>query len=85
MNLNMQGLVEGRKDKYRTAARIIRQIEGLLALQQVNHNMARYQSIKAKQKELLELANRFSPYSAAVKYCLKETGLVWAVNIAIAA
>jgi type I restriction enzyme M protein len=45
----------------------------------------RKQHIKAKQKELLELANKFSPYSAAVKYCLKESGFEWATDLAIAA
>jgi uncharacterized protein (TIGR02646 family) len=84
MNLNMEGLVEGRKDRYRKTARIIRQIEKLLVQQRLNYNMARHQLIKAKQKELLELANKFSAYSAAVKYCLKESGLEWAVNLAIA-
>jgi len=85
MNLNMEGLVEGRRDKYRKAARIIRHIERLLVQQRIKHDMARHQTIKAKQKELLELASKFSPYSAAVKYCLKESGLEWAINIAIAA
>ncbi|MCU4176445.1 hypothetical protein [Carboxylicivirga sp. N1Y90] len=85
MNLNMHGLVEGRRDNYRKAARIVRETQALLALQNLNYDMARQQSIKANQKSLLELANKFSPYSAAVKYCLKESGLEWAVNIAIAA
>lgn len=85
MNLNMPGLVEGRRGNYRKAAIIIRETQALLALQDINHNMARHQVIKSKMKELHELANKFSPYSAAVKYCLKESGLEWAVNIAIAA
>ena len=85
MNLNMQGLVEGRRDNYRKAARIVMETQALLALQDINHDMARHQVIKSKMKELHELANKFSPHSAAVKYCLKESGLEWAVNIAIAA
>jgi uncharacterized protein (TIGR02646 family) len=85
MNLNMPGLVEGRKDKYRRAARKVRETQALLTLQDINHDMARHQLIKANMKELHELANKFSLYSAAVKYCLKESGLEWAVNIAIAA
>lgn len=85
MNLNMIGLVEGRRDKYRKTARLIRQIEQLLVLQTANFDLARRQSIKAKQTELFELANRFSEYSAAVKYCLYECGHVWAIKIAIAA
>ncbi|MCG9881752.1 MAG: hypothetical protein MH472_14245 [Bacteroidia bacterium] len=85
MNLNMQGLVEGRRDNYRKAAILIRETQELLALQSINYDMARHQAIKSKQKSLLDLANKFSPYSAAVKYCLKESGLDWALNIAIAA
>jgi len=85
MNLNMIGLIEGRKDKYRKAARLIRQVEKLLALQRINFDMARRQVIKAKQLELIEMAGKFSEYSAAVKYCLRESGRDWALSIAIAA
>lgn len=85
LNLNIEGLVEGRRDRYRTAARIIRSIERLLAKQDANFTPARRQLIKSKQKELLSLANKYSPYSAAVKCCLRESGLEWAINIAIAA
>lgn len=85
MNLNMEGLKEGRKDKYRKTARLIRQVEKLLSLQRVTFDMARRQNIKAKQLELLELAGKSSEYSAAVKYCLRECGHGWALDIAIAA
>lgn len=85
MNLNMVGLVEGRKDKYRRTARLIRLIEKLTIQQNAIFDLARRQLIKAKQKELLELASRFSPYSATVKYCLKESGHEWALQLAIAA
>jgi uncharacterized protein (TIGR02646 family) len=85
MNLNMEGLKEGRKAKYRKAARLIREVEKLLAQQQLIFDMARRQHIKAKQLELFELAGKFSEYSAAVKYCLRECGHPWALNIAIAA
>ncbi|MES2811186.1 MAG: hypothetical protein V4670_01840 [Bacteroidota bacterium] len=84
MNLNMEGLKEGRKDKYRKTARLIREIEDLIALQRVTFDMARRQNIKGKQLLLLELAGKNSEYSASVKYCLKESGLDWALNIAIA-
>jgi uncharacterized protein (TIGR02646 family) len=85
MNLNLQGLVEGRRDSYRKASRIIRETQDLLSLQIQNHDMARQQRIRVNQKILLEMANKFSPYSAAVKYCLKESAQDWAINIAIAA
>jgi uncharacterized protein (TIGR02646 family) len=85
MNLNMIGLVEGRRDKYRKAYGIIRETQKLLASQQINYDMARHQAIKAKQRELIELAGKYSEYSAAVKYCLKESGLEWAIEIAMAA
>lgn len=84
LNLNLIGLIEGRKDKYRRTARLIRQIEQLLSLQSVKYDAARRQSIRAKQIELFKLASRFSEYSAAVKYCLRESGHEWALNIAIA-
>ncbi len=85
MNLNTEGIIAGRNDTYRRTKRIIRQIEDLLVSQNINYNMARKQAIRAKQIELLKLANKFSPYSAAAKYCLRESGLEWAINIAMAA
>lgn len=85
MNLNMEGLKEGRKSKYRKAARLIREIEKLLTQQQITFDMARRQVIKAKQLELLELAGKYSEYSASVKYCLRESGHEWALSIAISA
>lgn len=85
MNLNMEGLKEGRKDKYRKTARLIRAVEKLLVQQRIAFDMARRQNIKAKQLELIELAGKFSEYSAAVKYCLRESGYDWALTIAIAA
>lgn len=85
MNLNMVGLVEGRRDKYRRTFRLIRQTQALLALQTVNFDLARKQNIKAKQKELLELASKNSPYSASVIFCLKESGFEWASDLAMAA
>jgi uncharacterized protein (TIGR02646 family) len=85
MNLNMEGLKEGRKDKYRKTARLIRQVQNLLVLQVTSFDLARRQTIKAKQVELIELAGRYSEYSAAVKYCLRESGYDWALTIAIAA
>lgn len=85
MNLNMEGLKEGRKDKYRKTARLIRQVQQLLVLQVASVDMARKQTIRAKQVQLIELAGRYSEYSAAVKYCLRESGYDWALAIAIAA
>jgi uncharacterized protein (TIGR02646 family) len=85
MNLNMEGLKEGRKGIYRKTAGLIREIERLSAQQRIVFDLARRQNIKAKQLNLLELAGKFSEYSAAVKYCLRESGLDWALNIAIAA
>lgn len=85
MNLNLIGLIEGRKDQYRKTYRLIRQTQALIAQQLISFDLSRRQNIKAKQKELLELASKFSPYSAAVKYCLKESGFEWAADLAMAA
>lgn len=85
MNLQMEGLVEGRRDKFREAANLIRQLKNLLHHQNVTPDPARLVKIREQMKKLRTMASRKSEYSAAVKYCLKSSSLDWAINIAIAA
>jgi uncharacterized protein (TIGR02646 family) len=85
LNLMLVGLVEGRRDKFRDAANIIIQLKKLLNDQSMSETPARKTKIREKMKVLRTMASRKSEYSAAVKYCLKSSGLEWAIEIAIAA
>jgi uncharacterized protein (TIGR02646 family) len=81
MNLNKQEMIDTRKDKYFKTTLLINQTNNLITQQEQSFSPARKQTIKGKLKELLDLASSVSEYSAAVKYCLKSCGYVWADNI----
>ncbi len=83
MNLNDEGLVEGRKAKYRRASTIVQAVNRLIELQNITYDIARQIKIDEAKRELLEMASRQSEYSAAVKFCLKSSGYDWALDIAI--
>ncbi len=82
-NLNDEGLIEGRKTKYRDASTIIQAVSKLTQLQNITHDTAREIKIDEAKKRLHEMASRHSEYSAAVKFCLKSSGYDWALDIAI--
>jgi hypothetical protein len=84
-NLNLEGLKEGRRLKYRNATILILQIQSLLALQVVALDLAREAEIAKMMKELRDLAHPNSEYSAAVKYCLRSCGHDWASDLLMAA
>jgi hypothetical protein len=84
-NLNTEGLKEGRRQKHRRATNLIIKSQELVALQAVNHDIAREREVIAIWKELRDLAHPDAEYSATVKYCLKSCGFDWALNIAMAA
>ncbi len=81
MNLNKEEMKDSRKAKYHKTNLLIRQTNRLMNQQGNNFSPARRQKIKAKLKELLNLASSSSEYSSAVKYCLKSSGYDWADNI----
>lgn len=83
-NLNSEGLKEGRRDKYRKTTILIMQIQNQLTLQLVNHDLARQAEIAKMMKELRELSNPESEYSATAKYCLKSSGHDWASDLLVA-
>ena len=84
-NLNLEGLKEGRRQKYRKASLLIMQIQGLLALQVITHDQAREGDIGKLMRELRNLSHPDSEYSATVKYCLKSCGYDWASDLLMAA
>lgn len=81
LNLNAPTLIDARKDKYNKASTLIIKINRLLAFQSQNFNLSRQNEIGRYTKELWEMCARKSEFSAAVKYCLKSSGLDWANTI----
>jgi uncharacterized protein (TIGR02646 family) len=81
MFLDKEGLVEGRRDKYRKTSNLIREISNLLKLQTANFSPARENKIEGKFEELIRMASSTSEYSAAARYCLKSSGYDWALSI----
>lgn len=84
-NLNVEGLKEGRRQKYGKAMNLILQSQKLLVLQTVNYDISRQNDVINIWKELRDLSHPDSEYSATVKYCLKSSGHDWALEIATAA
>lgn len=85
MNLNKLEMAESRKDKYFKTSLLVKQIDKLMLQQVQDFCPARKQKINEKMKVLLELASSNSEYSAAVKYCMKSTGLEWVDNLLLRA
>lgn len=81
LNLNAATLIDVRKDKYTRATNLIIKINRLLALQSQKFDLSRKHEIGRFTKELWEMCARKSEFSAAVKYCLKSSGLDWANSI----
>jgi len=81
LNLNAPTLIDVRKDKFNKASTLIININRLLALQNQNFDISRKNNISKLMKELWEMCARKSEFSATVKYCLKSTGLDWALEI----
>ncbi|MEC3905998.1 hypothetical protein VOI54_03155 [Tamlana sp. 2201CG12-4] len=81
MNLNKQEMKDTRKDKYSKTILLIKSTDKLVQLQNANICMARKQKIAAQMKELLALASSKSEYSAAVKFCMRSSGLIWVDNL----
>lgn len=75
---------DARRDKFRKASNLVKEIAQLLKLNNQQLDLIRNQSIKIKMKELRSLASPSSQYSAAVKFCLKYSGYDWAIDIAVA-
>ncbi|WDF77711.1 hypothetical protein PQ469_27870 [Mucilaginibacter sp. KACC 22773] len=84
-NLNLEGLKEGRRQKYSKTTLLILKIQSQLALQVINHDLARDAEIARMMKELRDLAHPDSEYSASVKFCLKSCGHDWASDLLMAA
>jgi len=82
LNLNLETLKEGRREKYREAYNLIRDLSELLGLQEQNPSAARKQKISLKMKQLWKMARPEATYSATVKTCLSSSGYEWAFNLA---
>lgn len=81
LNLNFKKLKENRKKKWSKCATLVAEIQNLMDQNNQNPSIYRRGQIREKLKELKELANKKSPFSATVRTCLKSTGLPWAANL----
>lgn len=81
LNLNSGTLIDVRKDKINRAAISIIKINRLLVLQTTNFDVSRKNSINKLMMELWEMCSRKAEFSAAVKFCLKNSGFDWAKHI----
>src|SRR5690606_14692432 len=81
LNLNAPTLIDVRKDKYNRAITLVKKVDRLVALQNLNFDISRRNTISGYMKELWEMCARKSEFSAAVKYCLKSSGFDWANSI----
>jgi uncharacterized protein (TIGR02646 family) len=83
-NLNMEGLKEGRRQKFKKASQLIRKSQKLIALQVTVYDIARQNQIIKFWTELKDMIHPDSEYSATAKYCLISCGFDWARDILVA-
>ena len=81
LDLNHEKLKEPRRDLYRETSNEVRRVIKLMRLQKIKDEPTRRVEIKGLMKGLRVKCNRSSQYSAAAKYCLRSTGLDWAIDI----
>ncbi|RKR10063.1 hypothetical protein C8C83_1731 [Flavobacterium sp. 90] len=81
LNLNSPSLIDKRKDKYRKAIILLLRIDKKLNLQSIIFDQAREVEIETDMRSLWVMCSKNSEFSAAVKYCLKSSGLDWAIDI----
>lgn len=82
LNLNFKLLKEARKDIWIKSSTLVSEIQNLMEQNDVTPSVLRKGQIKEKLKQLKELAQPSSEFSATVKTCLLSTGFPWASKIA---
>lgn len=82
LNLNFKLLKEARKDIWFKSSNLVTEIQNLMEQNDVTPSILRKGQIKEKLKQLKELTQPSSEFSATVKACLLSTGLLWASKIA---
>lgn len=82
LNLNFKNLKEARKKIWVKSSTLISEIQTLMEENNSTPSSSRKGMIKEKLKQLKELAQPSSEFSATVKACLLSVGLLWASKIA---
>ena len=82
LNLNYEPLVEGRKSLWTRIMLKIREIQNLMDENNVNPSVSKSTILREKIKELKNLTNPQSEFSATASACLYSSGLEWAIRIA---
>tara|TARA_R110000782_G_scaffold237188_1_gene323294 strand:- start:8241 stop:9032 length:792 start_codon:yes stop_codon:yes gene_type:complete len=82
LNLNFKKLREARKEIWIKCFSLITETQILMDKNQTTPSPKRKGQIKEKVKQLKELVNPSSAYSATAKACLTSAGLMWTMKIA---
>ncbi len=82
LNLNFKKLKEARKETWIKCSTLLTETQNLMALNDITPSNTRRGQIKEKIKQLKELAQPTSVYSATARACLESMGLPWALKIA---
>lgn len=83
--LNKPEIKNSRSDLIKVANKIIADISDLLDLQNVKKEIDRGKKISNKMVELKNLAHPNGEYAGTVRFCLRNCGFDWALDIAMAA
>lgn len=81
LNLNFKLLKEARKSVWIKCSTLISETQTLMAQNELNPSVLRKGQIKEKIKQLKELVQPTSAFSAVVRTCLCSTGLEWTQKI----
>ncbi|HEY5747227.1 MAG TPA: hypothetical protein VIU12_14190, partial [Chryseolinea sp.] len=82
LNLNFKLLKEKRKDVWAKCSTLLKETQNLMAQNDIAPSVARKGQIKEKIRQLKELVQSSSEFSATAKACLLSSGLFWASKIA---
>lgn len=81
LNLNFKLLKEARKGTWVQCSTLISETQDLMTQNELNPSVLRRGQIKEKIKQLKELVQPSSKFSAIARTCLSSTGLEWAQKI----
>jgi uncharacterized protein (TIGR02646 family) len=82
LNLNFKKLKEARKILWVKCSTLVTETQDLMNQNNLSPSSFRKGQIKEKLRQLRELVDKTSPFSATAKACLRSTGIEWALAYA---
>lgn len=82
LNLNFKKLKEARKILWSKCSTLVTETKTLIDQNNVAPSAHRRGQIKEKLRQLKEMVDKRSPFSATAKACLRSSGIEWALSIA---